>query len=808
MKNLIWTGALILLILFTTALSLQPENLSERIGNTLKKYTEQFPQEKIYIHTDRSYYLAGETIWMKAYLAAGTVHQASTISNTVYIELLNDKNETVRQFMLHSENGSAHGEMEIPADLKSGNYVLRAYTNWMRNFNQQFFYTQEIKIWNLDSSVNRVEKNEPKIDIQFFAEGGHLVAGMKTNVAFKAIGQDGLGKEVKGKIFSDKGSEVTTFASTHLGMGVVSFIPEKNTRYFGVLDSQVDTKFSLPAVEVEGVAISVTNNENQDEVIIKVQISESIARPQTFTLSAHQRGDPSFMAQFTQANVIYFVKIPKNKLPHGLSHLTLFDSNAMPLCERLIFIDNAEQLQINISGLKESYQPREKVELQIETKNEKGEAVPAQLSLSALNMNEVAIDPYDKNINNYLLLTSDLKGHIESPDYYFDTKNADRYAKLNLLLLTQGWSRFDWNKILTNQWPELPHYVEKGINIQGTIVDDLNRKPVDGGKVTFFTTNNLTDILVAAVGKNGRFIFDDVVFYDSSQAVLQGENKKGKNFVLLEVDDLWPKEISNYKTPELSGELNAYERTLIAKGSERRKIDSSYQFEGKTIMLEGVEVTGKKIDADQEKRVYMGASKTIRADKVLGSQYMLHPLELLRGTAGIRLVPNPPGYDITIRGVGSIGSGTQPLIVLDNVPIDISMLNTIPVSTISSVDVFRGAEAAAFGSQGANGVIAFFTKQGNGIVTPPKGVFTFNFAGYHAAQEFYSPKYDVQKPEHVKPDSRVTIFWQPIIKTNAEGKASVSFYNPDPETTVHIQVEGMTIYGLPGVQKTGYQIRK
>jgi hypothetical protein len=136
------------------------------------------------------------------------------------------------------------------------------------------------------------------------------------------------------------------------------------------------------------------------------------------------------------------------------------------------------------------------------------------------------------------------------------------------------------------------------------------------------------------------------------------------------------------------------------------------------------------------------------------------------------------------------------------------MLNTIPVSSISSVDVFRGAEAAAFGSQGANGVIAFFTKQGNGIVTPPKGVFTFNFVGYHAAQEFYSPKYDVQKPEHVKPDSRVTIFWQPIIKTNAEGKALVSFYNPDPETAVHIQVEGMTIYGLPGVQKTGYQIRK
>jgi hypothetical protein len=551
----------------------------------------------------------------------------------------------------------------------------------------------------------------------------------------------------------------------------------------------------------------VTNFEKQEEVVVKVQMSESIVRPQTFVLSAHQRGDPSFLAQFNQPNVIYFVKIPKAKLPQGLSHLTLFDSQAKPLCNRLIYIDKNEQLQINVTGLKESYQPREKVEFEIETKNMNGEAVPAQLSLTALNMIEVAIDSYDKNISNYLLLTSDLKGNIESPGYYFNPKNSDRLTKLDLLLLTHGWSRFAWDKILHDQWPALPHYVEKGINIQGALLDDLNHKPMEGGKVTFFTTNDLTDILVAATGNKGRFIFDDVVFYDSSQAVLQGENKKGKNFVLFEVDPLWPTQKSNFSLPELSSELTAYERTLIAKGNERRKIDSSYQFEGKTMMLEGVEVTGKKIEADQEKRIYQGASKTIRADKVLGSQYMLHPLELLRGTAGIRLTPNPPGYDITIRGTGTIGAGTQPMIILDNVPVDISILNAVPVSTISSVDVFRGAEAAAFGSQGANGVIAFYTKQGNGIVTPPKGIFTFNFTGYHAPKEFYAPKYDVQKPEHVKPDSRATVYWQPMIKTNAEGKATVSFYNPDPETTVQIQVEGMNAYGLPGVQQASYQIK-
>jgi hypothetical protein len=788
-------------------------SVSERIAAALKKFNEEFPQEKVYVHTDRPYYLAGETIWFKAYLTAGSFHQLSPLSKTLYVELVNEKKEKIMQLMVRLNEGTGHADILLPSDLKSGNYLLRAYTNWMRNYDEDFFYNQEIKIWNIDEKISQppVVALEP-VDLQFFPEGGHLVSGIKSNIAFKAVGSDGLGKKVKGKIYSASGTVEAEFESTHLGMGMFSFTPEQGQHYtaeiedMNQMEAQKALKYDLPTVEDRGFVITVTNKEDQEEVVVKIQSTESTPRPQTLTLAAHHRGELSFVAQVNFANVIYFVKMPKANLLHGLTHITLFDGTGRPLCNRLIFIDKAGQMRVTIKGLKPAYKPREKVEFEIETKDAEGKPLPAQLSLTAVNTGEVAIDAYGKSIVDYLQLSSDLRGHIENPGYYFHAAEPDRYKNLDLLLLTQGWTRFAWEKILQDQWPAITHYIEQGINIQGALLDDLSGAPVEGGKVTFFTTSNETDIVVAATGKKGRFIFDDLIFYDSSKVVLQGENKRGKKFVKFEVDPLLPNQPVSYPLQPIKEPISDYENTLVVKGEERRKIDASYQFEGKTIVLEGVEVRGERIDPDKEARVYKGVSKTIKADQVPGYNYLFHPLELLRGVAGVRLLPNPPGYDVVIRGIGTFTGNTSPLIMLDNVPVAINTLNTIPVSMIESVDVFRGAEATVFGSQGANGVIAFFTRKGGSVASIAKGVFNVNLKGYYSAQEFYSPKYDINKPEHVKPDRRVTVFWQPQITTNENGKATVHFFNPDPETSVFIQVEGITKSGIPGKGTATYRL--
>jgi hypothetical protein len=797
-------------LLSTSFVSTKP--VIEQITAVLKKFTEEFPQEKVYLHTDRPYYLAGETIWFKAYLTAGSFHQLSPLSKTIYVELINERKEIIHQLIGRLNDGTGHADILLPADLKSGNYLLRAYTNWMRNYDENFFYTQEIKIWNIDEKVNQPVIDPKPLDLQFFPEGGHLVGGIKSNVAFKAVGSDGLGKKVKGKIYSGNGRVAAEFESTHLGMGLFSFTPDYGQNYtaeieeVNLMEAQKLPKYDLPKVEDRGFVITVTNKQDQEEVVVKIQTTESTPRPQILTLAAHHRGELSFVAQVNMANVIYFVKMPKANLLHGLTHITLFDGNARPLCDRLIFVDKAGQMNVTIKGLKQSYQPREKVELEIETTDGAGNALPAQLSLTVVNTSEVAIDAYGKSIVDYLQLSSDLKGNIENPGYYFTATEPDRYKNLDLLLLTQGWTRFSWNKILNDQWPTITHYFEQGINIQGALLDDLTNAPVEGGKVTFFTTSNETDIVVAATGKKGRFIFDDLVFYDTSKVVLQGENKRGKKFVKFEIDPILPNQPVRYPLHPITGDMTNYERALITMGEERRKIDASYQFEGKTIMLEGVEVKGERIDPDKEARVYKGATKTLKAEAVPGSAYLWHPLELVRGVAGVRLIPDPPGYNVIIRGVGTMTGNTTPLILLDNVPVQLNTLNTIPVSMIESVDVFRGADAAVFGSQGANGVIAFFTRKGGSVAGISNGVFNIDLKGYYSSQEFYAPKYDVKKPEHVKPDRRVTVYWQPQIITGENGKATVQFFNPDPEAVIFIQVEGITKNGMPGVGRVSYRI--
>lgn len=786
---------------------LQISNVSEKITAALKKYTEEFPQEKAYLHTDRPYYLAGETIWYKAYVTAGSFNQLSPISKTLYVELIDNKKELISQQMIRLPEGTGRGDIPLPSDLKSGNYLLRAYTNWMRNFDEKFFYSEEIKVWNLDEKQSSTPHPDTEaIDLQFFPEGGNLVAQLKNSLAFKALGTDGLSRSIKGKIFSSKG-EVAEFETSHQGMGVISFMPEKGETYVAEINGMKDKKYPLPKVEEQGMVITVTNKSDLQDVVVKIQLSESLPRPQVITLVAHQRGELSFMAQATLANVIFFIKIPKVKLVSGLTHITLFDSAGKALCDRLVFIENEENLQVKIIGLKNKYQPREKVEFEIEIKDRNGNPTVADLSLAALNTNEVALDQHRKTIESYLFLQADIRGHIESPGYYFDTSIPDRSAKLDLLLLTQGWSRFSWQKILNNEWPAAPHYIEQGVNIQGQLVDEFNGNPIEGGKVTFFTTDNQSDIVVAPTGKEGRFIFDDLVFYDSSRVVLQGENKKGKKFVKFNLDPILPKQPSTYQLPPVINELTAFERNLIAQGEERRKIDASYNYDEKVIVLDAVEVKGEKIDPDREARIYNGAGKTVNAESVPGSEYLWHPLELLRGVSGVRLMPNPPGYSVMIRGIGSFMAGTDPLILLDNVPVPLSTLNTIPVSSIASVDVFKGAEAAIFGSQGANGAIAFFTKKGSPKNLLTQGIYNYSINGYNASQEFYSPVYEVAKPEHVKPDRRVTVYWNPTLVTNDQGKAKVTFYNHDPESIIQLHLEGITKTGRVGIGSARYEIK-
>lgn len=788
------------------------EDPLNRIVANLKNALDNYPTEKVFLHTDKPYYLSGEKIWLKAYLVAGPAHVPSPLSKVVYVELLNPKGEVIENLTLLTKNGSSHGSISLPDSLTSGQYALRGYTSWMRNFSCDYFFDQDVKIWNLFEASEKPDKpivsSLEKIDLQFFPEGGTLVVGMQSKVAFKAIDSDGLGVSVSGKVIDNTGKEVATLQSNLLGMGHVSFIAEPKVNYKAVLSKPNSLEFALPKAKEKGVGFFVTNNPLKSELIVRVQTNLDQPMKEAY-LVGQTRGVMCYAAKVTLPGAFVTTKIPKQNFPKGIAQITLFDALGNPIGERLVYIDKKDDLLVKIQTDKLSYKPREKVTVLVEVTNEKGEPLAADLSLAVYDATQILVDENSLTISSFLNLTSDLKGNIESPEYYFNPKNTDRFEALDALMLTQGWRRFNWEDILANRWPMKNWAPEQGISLRGKLVDKFNSKPLQEGRITLIEGDLTGDLISTKSGADGSFLFTDLQMYDTSRLALQAENKRGnKSVVKVLLDTLVKPSGCEVSRPNLAGTITNFESDFIKRGLRNREIDASYNFDQKDFMLEGVEVKAAKIERTVQK-VYGAGSKTINAADVRGSASFLSPLQLLQGTPGVQLLGSGSSLSVQIRGVGSVNASNAPLILLDNSPIAMESINRIPVQSIESVEVFKGADAVVFGTQGANGVVAFYSKTGSDVnPVSSEGFFPIKNVGFHYPREFYAPRYDVVRSEHIKPDERVLLYWNPSIGTTSSGKASLEFYNHDLESSIKIILNGLSAEGLPMHSVTEYQIRK
>lgn len=802
-KILYFFPALLIFIVFSAFIN--SDELINKIVSNLEQFRQDFPQEKVYLHTDRHFYAAGETLWFKAYLSAGISDQLSPLSKTLYVQLIDAGQQIVAEKKLYINEGLSYGEIELPGFLDNGSYVLRAYTHWMRNFPEAYFFYKKIQIQSATQPeiITQIENND--IDLQFFPEGGDLLKGIRSKVAFKAIGTDGLGKQVKGVLYNNKSEKIADIQSLQFGMGSFFLLPAEDESYYVILEDYPDKKYNLSKPLDHGIVMTVTNQEEQEDVVVRLQ-AKLPADQAEVVLIANSRSYPAYIAKVNLSPGLAFVRIPKNNLLQGITQLSILDKDGKPLNERLIFLDGARKLNIAASTNKAVFSNREKTSVNLAVTDAEGKPVKAFLSLSAIDRNEVKEEDANANIVQYLQFSSELKGYIENPGYYFNENNADRLEALDNLLLTQGWSRFNWQEITTGNFEQPEYYIERGLNILGKLIDDVSKKPIDNGKVSYFNKDG--DAAFAKTGKNGMFILNDLVFFDTTEVVLQGTNSKGKKWVKFELEP-------DVAAPAGAGIFNDiifesdFDEVFARRSMERRNIEAAYNFDPDAQILDEVRIRAQRIEESQERKIYQGASRSIKTADIPGAEYALHPLMIIQGRmAGVRILPNPPGYTIEIRGQGSISSGTTPLILLDNMPVDISLLDAIPAYEIESIDLFTGAEAAIFGVQGANGVLAFYTKRGGNFSTQQAGIINIRRSGYALGREFYKPKYDVRLPEHVKPDRRVTLHWEPMIETDENGKARVEFFNHDNEAEIEILVEGMTASGIPGVGRHTYTVKK
>ncbi|GAB4055661.1 TonB-dependent receptor plug domain-containing protein [Spirosoma litoris] len=787
-------------------------------------YNQHRPTEKVYVHTDRDAYLVGETIWLKGYLMNGATHEADSVSRVLYIDLVDPVAQRVRlRMQLRATAGYAPGQLFLPDSVAAGTYQLRGYTNFMRNYPDAYFFSKTITILGADgvnSEQNKgagantgQQKSVPsRPDVQFLPEGGQLVEGIESRVAFKAIDALGLGIPVEGFVLSAKKDTIIGFTSTHLGMGYFTINPEAGQTYTASLRLSDGTvvSYPLPVVQTQGVVMLVDNLSHKDNIKVYVRHNKtSTDATAKLTLLAQTRGQVIHVVNIPIAKKTSLIQLPRNNFPEGISQLTVFDETQKPVSERLVFINKNEQLSITLAPDKKTYKNREKVDLTISTTNAQGKPVSANVSLAAVDAHlSSEADSGSATIVSHLLLSSDLTGTIEKPDSYFNPLHLERWMKLDLLLMTQGWRRFVWTDVLAGTIPPIKHFVERGLSLTGRVVRP-NQKDIDSKvKLTFLLAkrDSTREFLFGETDESGNFGAYDLDFTDTTTVLIQGVKGKANRTLAISLDQLLMPTVTITKIPYNPLEFRRDELAeFIRRTKEYQEIERQIRRNGE-VLLQTVTVKAKKYQ-EADSRVIYGtpdASVKFTSQNTAGRMTIL---DVIQGqVAGVNVTGSGFNARVQIRGAANFSGPIEPLFVLDGMPMDLQAILGISVQDVERVDVLKGASAAIYGSRSAGGVISILTKRGGPNYDLMKeaapGTLVAKLPGYAPLREFYAPRYDVKKPEHVRPDYRTTLFWNPMIQTDAEGKATVSFFTSDAKTTIRLQAEGVTVGGMPGVGKT------
>lgn len=795
------------------------EDMADSIVNQFNKYMGAYPQEKAYLHLDKPYYTAGETIWLKAYLIEAVTNILDTASIPLNVELIdNQLGRVVEKKILRLEEGMAAANFELPDSLHSGYYRLRAYTNWMRNFDESLMFSKEFKVHKIGEEIMPVKFNAQEIDFQFFPEGGQIVEGMDNKVAFKATDKVGNGVDVTGVVVSDKEDTVMVFGSEHLGMGVFNFraVPGETysakIKYRNIFEKEV----AFPAIEKEGFIMGVEAVADKNLIRMYVGHNEKKTKGSgDIVVVGQSQGRICYVARTPAHNRAMSVKIPKDKFPEGVAQFTAFDETGRPRCERLVYIYKEDYVNVSITSDKKSYQPREEVKLEIEAKDMDGQPVVGNFSVVVSDGKQVLIPPHEENILTYLLLSSDVKGKIEQPDYYFSQTKPEVRRHMDILLLTQGWRRFKWEDILKPTLPEPVFALEQGIGISGEITrpnGKLFEKPVN---ITFMMWLGEDDrrFGTGEADVEGRFALHNLDFTGSGKILVQAVVGKLNRNTKIFINRPLPPKLQRNLMP--FNPITFDERDLadyLKRTGDDLAIEKLLR-ERRERMLQEVTIKAKREKEREDRALYSHASNTLKITPDM--QISGNVIDLLRGRVpGVQVMGSAMDPTVIIRGIGSITGSTEPTFLLDGMMVDKMTLLSIPVFDVDKIDVLKGADAAIYGSRGGNGVISVLTKRGSPSHDggPPQGIDVSDIYGYAVAKEFYSPNHAEASMEdfqtNARPDYRSTIHWAPTVRTKANGKATLSFFNTNAETTVDIRLEGMALAGIPVRAKSSYLVKK
>ena len=611
-------------------------------------------------------------------------------------------------------------------------------------------------------------------DVKFFPEGGALINIPHQNVAFKAQGADGFSKEIEGFLFNSKGDTLTNFRSEHNGMGIFTMNPVNNETYYVTVrtNDSITKRFDLPAIEPKGISIAMSHY--KQEIRYEIQKTEATEWPQKLFLLAHTRGKLAILQPINPKRT--FGKMNDSLFTEGITHFMLIDEQGNALSERLIFVPDHKPNQWQITTDQPTYGKREKVSLQIAAKDSEGNPVEGTFSVSITDRKSIQPDSLADNILSNLLLTSDLKGYVEDPAFYFLNQDARTLRSIDYLM-THGWRRHKMENVLRTPSLNFTNYIEKGQTISGRIMGFFGANVKKGPICVLAPKYNI--IATTETDEKGQFIVN-TSFRDSTTFLVQARTKKGFAGVDILMDPpQYP--VATHKAPYFNGATTFMEDYLMNTRDQ-------YYMEGgmRVYNLKEVTVTAKR-ERPSSKSIYTGGinTYTVEEDRLQGY-----------GQTAFDAASRLPSVTITNGSEIHIRNNSEPaIIVIDDIVYEDAsdILKDIQVSDMSSISLLRGADAVILGPRASGGAVVITLKDPRNLpARPAQGIITYTPLGYSESVEFYHPTYDTpEKKNAQRSDFRSTVYWNPELRLDAEGKATIEYYTPDSTAPEDIIIEGV-----------------
>ena len=612
-------------------------------------------------------------------------------------------------------------------------------------------------------------------DVKFFPEGGALINIPHQNVAFKAQGADGFSKEIEGFLFNSKGDTLTNFRSEHNGMGIFTMNPVNNETYYVTVrtNDSITKRFDLPAIEPKGISIAMSHY--KQEIRYEIQKTEATEWPQKLFLLAHTRGKLAILQPINPKRT--FGKMNDSLFTEGITHFMLIDEQGNALSERLIFVPDHKPNQWQITADQPTYGKREKVSLQIAAKDNEGNPVEGTFSVSITDRKSIQPDSLADNILSNLLLTSDLKGYVEDPAFYFLNQDARTLRSIDYLMMTHGWRRHKMENVLRTPSLNFTNYIEKGQTISGRIMGFFGANVKKGPICVLAPKYNI--IATTETDEKGQFIVN-TSFRDSTTFLVQARTKKGFAGVDILMDPpQYP--VATHKAPYFNGATTFMEDYLMNTRDQ-------YYMEGgmRVYNLKEVTVTAKR-ERPSSKSIYTGGinTYTVEEDRLQGY-----------GQTAFDAASRLPSVTITNGSEIHIRNNSEPaIIVIDDIVYEDAsdILKDIQVSDMSSISLLRGADAVILGPRASGGAVVITLKDPRNLpARPAQGIITYTPLGYSESVEFYHPTYDTpEKKNAQRSDFRSTVYWNPELRLDAEGKATIEYYTPDSTAPEDIIIEGV-----------------